>query len=87
MTLYTFANAHMLVVGVLTITLIASGPRLQRWGFALGLYNQWAWFYVAYHDHSWGIVAMNAAYTINYIRGIRMYWRTTWRSSSPAPNR
>jgi hypothetical protein len=79
-TLYGFATAHMMVVGVLAIWLIASRPHLQRWGFVLGLENQWAWYYVAIHDASWGIVAMNIIYTISYIRGIRLYWRSTWTS-------
>jgi len=81
MTLYAFATAHMMVVGVLTIYLIASRPHLQRWGFVLGLLNQWAWFYVTIHDESWGIVAMNCLYAINYVRGIRMYWSYKWPAS------
>lgn len=79
MTFYVFATIHMMVVGLATITLIASRPPLQRWGFVLGLWNQWAWYYVAVHDQSWGIVVMNVVYTINYARGIRAYWNHSWK--------
>lgn len=82
MTLYAVATVHMMLVGVVTITLIASRPHLQRWGFVLGLWNQWAWYFVAIHDESWGIVAMNVLYTINYLRGIRMYWSYKWPTFS-----
>ena len=78
MTLYALANAHLVAVGVLAITLISSRPHLQRWGFVLGLYNQWAWWYVAWHDGAWGVAIANAAYAINYVRAIRTYF---WRPS------
>lgn len=78
MTLYTLASLHMMLVGVLSITLVASHPRYLKWGFALGLWNQWAWYYVAWHDASWAIMVMNLVYTLNYLRGVRRYWSYTW---------
>ena len=76
-----------MVVGALVSTLIASRPRLAGWGFALGVYNQWAWFYISIHDHSWGIVAMSVLYTINCIRGVCRHRSATWPTSFPAPAR
>lgn len=72
--LYTLANIHLFVVGAVAITLIAS-PRTVKWGMVLGLWNQIAWWYVAIHDQAWGVVAVNALYAANYVRGIRNYWR------------
>lgn len=74
MTLYDLANAQILVGGIVSITLIAT-PRLQWWGFALGLANSWAWWYVAIHDGAWGVLLVNVAYVFNYLRAIRNYWR------------
>ena len=76
MTLYALANAYLLLGGVVSISLIAT-PRYQWWGFAVGLSNQWAWWYVGIHDGAWGVVAVNAAYLLNYLRALRNYRRRT----------
>jgi hypothetical protein len=73
--LYHFAQAQLVVVAVISVTLITHHPRLAVWGFTLGLFNQWAWMYSAYHDSAWGLAIVNVAYIFSYIRGIRRYRR------------
>lgn len=72
MTVHLFVQIHLFVFGVLAIWCM-SGPtaKRRRLGFALGLYNQWAWWAQALITESWGLLAINVVYGVMYIRGLR----------------
>ncbi len=71
------AQAQILIGGILAITLIAdTRPRVQWWGFLVGLSNQWAWYYTAFSSEpwQWGVATINIAYCFNYVRGLKNRW-------------
>lgn len=74
LSVYNLAQLQIVCFGLVAIGLLASRHPLWRWGFVLGLANQWAWFYVAWHDGAWGILLINIGYLVNYVRGIRNYF-------------
>jgi hypothetical protein len=74
MTVYDLAQAQIVLGGVCTIYLLSGKSRYWRFGFVVGLLNQWAWFYSAYHDAAWGLALINVAYCLGYLRGIRNYF-------------
>lgn len=77
MTLYDLAQWQIAVLGVLVIWLVTTGPRAARWGFAIGIVNLWAWFYVSYTTEAWGILFINFIYGARYVAGLRNYSRET----------
>lgn len=76
MNLYLFAQCQIAMLGCTAIYLLSvpPGDDRRKWGFVVGLLNQWAWFYTAYHDGAWGIFFINSIYALSYVRGIRSHF-------------
>lgn len=51
-------------------------PLLRRWAPLIGLAGQPAWIYFAWQSQAWGLVLLVAAYTVVYIRGAWVQWRS-----------
>lgn len=68
---HTFVQLHLFVFGVAAIWFMSGHtPKRRRLGFALGLYNQWAWWAQAIITDSWGLLAINVVYGVMYVRGL-----------------
>jgi len=48
----------------------------RKWAPVIGLAGQpfWAWF--AYETNAWGLAALVVAYTLVYLRGALVQWRS-----------
>lgn len=69
-------NQFLMALFGLTSIYCAMGnnPRLRKFAPIIGLAGQpfWAWF--AWQSDGWGLAVLVAAYTLVYIRGIRVQW-------------
>ena len=50
-------------------------PALRRWAPLVGLIGQPAWLLFAWGLDAWGLLAVSAAYTAVYLRGVWVQWR------------
>lgn len=66
-----------LAVFGLTAMFMAMGnnPRARRWAPIVGICGQPFWMIFAVSTSAWGLLALSAAYTAVYIRGIWLQWR------------
>ena len=72
MTFHLFVQIHLFVFSVLGVWFMSGHTaKRRRIGFAVGLYNQWAWWAQALITESWGLLAINIVYGVMYIRGLR----------------
>lgn len=62
----------------LTALYMATGHNLKarRWAPIVGLCGQPFWLIFAVQAQAWGLLALSAAYTAVYIRGVWMQWKT-----------
>ncbi len=74
------AQVAVFLFGAGAVLLI--GAFKSKWGFALGLAAQPAWFYIAVTARQWGILAVSAVYTANWAIGFY-----NWFAKSPVTPR
>lgn len=48
--------------------------RGRKWAPVIGLFGQPFWFLFALDAGAWGLMALVAAYTVVYLRGILLQW-------------
>ena len=48
----------------------------RKWAPIVGLCGQPAWAWFAYQTNAWGLAALVMAYTLVYLRGALLQWRT-----------
>lgn len=46
----------------------------QRYACIFGLIGQPLWFYTTWQAGQWGIFVLSFAYTLAWIKGVRVYW-------------
>lgn len=49
-------------------------PQRRRYACIFGLIGQPLWFYTTWQAGQWGIFVLSIAYTLAWIKGIRVYW-------------
>ncbi len=48
----------------------------RKWAPIVGLCGQPAWAWFAYQTNAWGLAALVMAYTLVYLRGALLQWRS-----------
>lgn len=68
-------QAAIMFCGIASIWLSQS-PRLgsRKWACVIGLVAQPFWIVMCWRLELWGVMALTAAYTAAWLRGIRTYW-------------
>jgi len=64
----------IVILGGLTIFLLAQKGKWQRWGFVIGLISEIFWFSTSYINNQWGIFVLSLVYTVCYGIGIKNHW-------------
>ncbi len=49
-------------------------PNVQRWACVCGLASQPFWYFSAYSNQQWGILALSVIYTWAWAKGVRTHW-------------
>jgi hypothetical protein len=53
---------------------MGNNPRARKWAPIIGLAGQPFWFMFSLDTGAWGLLALVAAYTAVYLRGIWVQW-------------
>jgi len=64
----------ILVMGALTIWMLAQKKSWMRWGYIIGALQEIFWFYSSYINKQWGIFILCFVYTYCYLLGVYNYW-------------
>lgn len=64
----------IMVFGCSAIWLVGRIEDWKKWGYVCGIISQPAWFYTAYHNDQWGIMALCCWYTYAWGQGFYNYW-------------
>ena len=62
------------IFGASAIWFVGRKEHWKRWGYIFGLISQPFWFYTAYTNEQWGILAMCLFYTYSWLQGFINYW-------------
>lgn len=67
-------QAIILILGGLTIFLLAQKNKFMRWGFVVGLISEPFWFYASIKSEQWGILILSIWYGFAYGLGVYNWW-------------
>ena len=69
-----FSQIWIAAFGCSAVWLVGRLDGWKKYGYLCGLIGQPAWFYTAWHNEQWGILALSFWYAYSWGQGFYNYW-------------